>query len=165
MLTFHNLQTPVVINSLERIFKYLIISRKFSCVNARGTPPAAQQVFAVLICPGSRGQGVPTLAGRRGTYPGWGEGVPTLAGGHLPWPGGGGNYPGQGKRGTYFGQGKGYLPRLGGGGTYYGQGVPNLAEGKGTYPGWGTPPPGCEKTGACENSTFPHSSDVGDNNT
>ena len=37
-----------------------ILVRKSSCVNARGIPPATQQVFAVLICPG----------GTRGTYPG-----------------------------------------------------------------------------------------------
>ena len=48
-------------------------TRKSSCVNTRGIPSAAQQVFTVLI---RTGWGVPTLAG--GTYPG--RGVPILAG-------------------------------------------------------------------------------------
>ena len=47
-------------------------------MNARGIPPTAQQVFAVLICPGGGG-GVPP--GRRATYPG--RGVPTPPPPHL----------------------------------------------------------------------------------
>ena len=50
------------------------------------------------------GEGVPTLAGGGGTYPGWKEG-------YLPWPGkgvptlarGGGTYPGWGELATLAG--------------------------------------------------------------
>ena len=59
-------------------------------MNARGIPPATQQVFTVLVCPGWAGGG--------STYPGWG--VPTLVRGYLPWLGG--TYPGQG---TFPGEG------------------------------------------------------------
>ena len=48
-------------------------------MNARGIPPAAQQVFAELICLGGVPTLVPTLD--RGTYPGQGWG-------YLPWLGG-----------------------------------------------------------------------------
>ena len=58
-------------------------------MNARGIPSAAQQVFAVLICPSGEGvptvpRVVPTLA-KGGTY--LCQGVPTLTGGYLTWPG------------------------------------------------------------------------------
>ena len=104
-------------------------------MNGGGIPPAAQQVFAVLICPGRRGRGA--------TYPDWGEGylpwlggqwVPTLAGGYIPWPGGGGTYPGQGD--TYPGWGEG-IPTLA-----RGEGIPTLARGGSTYPGQGDTYPG-----------------------
>ena len=118
-------------------------------MNARGISPAAQQVFAVLICPG----GVPTLAGGVPTLVGvstQARGIPTRGGGYLPLPGR-------------------YLPLPGG--NYLGWGVPTLARwhlpwlgGGGTYSGWGTPPPpGCGQTDACEYSTFPHPSDAGGN--
>ena len=74
------------------------MNKKSSCVSARGIPPAAKQVFAVLICPGRGGgylpptltRGVPTLAGRiptlsGGTYPIWVEGTyPGWVGGTFP---------------------------------------------------------------------------------
>ena len=64
------------------------ITRKSSCVNARGIPPVMWQVFTVLLCPPGGGD----LPWMRGIYPGqggylpwmWG-GVPTLdGGGYLP---------------------------------------------------------------------------------
>ena len=75
---------------VDVLFETTIKTRKSSCVNARCIPPAAQLVFAVLICPGLGGGGGTTLAGI--TYPSQGiptlaVGVPTLAGGYLPWPG------------------------------------------------------------------------------
>ena len=76
---------------------------------------------------------------------------------HVARPWGGGGYsplPGD----TYLGRG---VPTLAGRGTYLGGGggVPWL----GGYPPW-PGYPGCEQTDACENSTFPHSSDAGGNN-
>ena len=65
-------------------------TRKYPCVNARGIPPAAQQVLAVLLCllGGIYPCRVLTLAGggeEEGTYPGGGiypgQDVPILVGG------------------------------------------------------------------------------------
>ena len=106
--------------------------RKSSCVNARGIPPAVQQVFAVLICPGG------------GTYPGWERGtchdkgsnyhgrvgVPTLAGEYLPW-----------LWGTYPGRGVPILAR----GTYQGR-YPPSGPGQGRQP---PPPPPTPRSGPC----------------
>ena len=100
------------------------------------------------------GEWVPTLAGGRGTYFGWGEGVPTLAGG--------GAYLGRG-RGTYFGGGRGYLPWLGEGvpwqerGTYLGQRKGYIPWLGGTYLGQGTPSPWVWADKQTETITFPPS--------
>ena len=51
-------------------------TRKSSCVNARGIPPPASQVLAVLLC----------LWGGGGEYLYW-IGGPTLDGGYPPWMG------------------------------------------------------------------------------
>ena len=69
--------------------------RKSSCVNARGIPTVAYQVFHLLPYPGGGGLptlvGVPTLAGA----PTLARGIPTLAGG-VPTLAGGYSIPGRG---------------------------------------------------------------------
>ena len=82
-----------------------------SYVNARGIPPAVQQVLGegVPTLDGGRGTylGYPILGcgGPRGTYLGWGEEVPT-----LDW--GGGTYLGAPPVLTWLGEG---VPTLDGG--------------------------------------------------
>ena len=113
-------------------------------MNARGIPPVAQQVFAVLICSSQGGgyllwpeEGVPTLAGGRSHLP-WPGGR-----GYLPWPWGTGTYPGQGEGVPILTRLNGYLPWPGGS----------------RYLPWAGYPP-CGQKEACENNTFHHPSDA-----
>ena len=126
------------------------MTRKYSCVTARGVPTAVwpvpgegEGVFAVLS------RGAPESWLRRG-------GTPVLTGG------GGGIQFQSWLRGT---------PVLSC------QRVPHPVLAKGTLPekdlapmtwektrAWGTRPTPCERTHTCENITFPHSSDAGGSN-
>ena len=87
-----------------------ISTRKSSCLNARGIPTAAYQVFHMPSYPGGEGGG---------RYPRVPLPILTWPGGYLPWPGGA-------------------VPSLaGGGGRYLGVPLPypDLAGGRDTYLG------------------------------
>ena len=136
-------------------------------MNARGILPAAQQVFAVLICCDWEGGG--GLPGDGGTYLAGGgrEYLPWLGGrgmGYLPWPWGylpcggvpiltgeGGYLPWPGGYLLWLGGGDGYLPWLargylpwpGGGVSILAREVPTLAR---EVPTLAEVPPGCGQT-------------------
>ena len=116
-------------------------TRKSSCVNARGTPPAAYQVLAMLLCLMGRGYpGTPHHPDLARGYPRYPPHHPDLVWGVPQVP-------------THH-------PDLG-------WGTPDPDLGWGTPPtstvlGRGSPPPRkCEQT---ENITFPHPSDAGGKN-
>ena len=81
------------------VHKKMIKTRKSSCVNARGIPPAAYQVLAMLgggyLVPGLGGYLVPGLREGGAGYPipglggtpsqVWGEGYPSRPGRGVPW--------------------------------------------------------------------------------
>ena len=115
-------------------------TRKSSCVNARGIPPAAQQMFTVLIWPGRDG-------GR--CY------LPWLGGEYLLWPGGTcqGRYlpsgPGQDRYPPPpSGPGQGRYPpaRVG---------IPHLDLARVGTPSQGRYPPGCGQTNKLKLLPFP----------
>ena len=135
-------------------------TRKSSSVNARGTPPAAYQVLAVLLPnPDLVGGGVPRP--RWGGTPSQVRGVPNPKSGGYPIQNWSGGTPSQVWEGTPSRPGTGYplpLPRPGMGYPLYlnlGWGTPYLDL------RWGTPPP--RNGGQSENITFRHPSDAGGN--
>ena len=72
------------------------MTRKSSCVNARGIPPAAQQVLAMLSCLGGGGDPIPGQVGGV-PHPRLG-GTPSQVQGWYPIPGlGGYSIPGLGR--------------------------------------------------------------------
>ena len=135
--------TKFRLQSLEKFWKMEIFddllehteTRKSSCVNATGIPPAAYQVLAMLICPGG-GYPVPCPGGvphpMSGGVPnprsgGWGVPHPMSGGYPIPCPGG---YP---------------IPCSGGYPILCPGGTPSQVWGVPPVPpqpdlGWGTPP-------------------------
>ena len=125
--------------NLVNLYKEILIkvtTRKSSCVNARGTPPAASQVLAMLLCLMGGGGGTPP------TIQTWSGGYP------LPRPEIG--YPPHLGRGTPLTQTWDVVPP-----TQTWDGVPPYRDLRwGTLLTWdGVPPPPPRKCGQSENIT------------
>ena len=133
-------QNKQIKRAVRAVRSEIKIKQESSCVNARGIPTAAYEVFHMLSYPQGAG-GVGTLDGGGGRYlevpppPRWSQDVGV---GTLDW---GGRYLGWG--GRYLGRGVGTLDR---GGRYLGQGVGTLDGGGGVGTlGYPLLPPGVDK--------------------
>ena len=143
--------SPEKVHQLSLQNAITIPTRKSSCLNARGIPPAAYQVLAMLGgggAPGSRSVGGYLVPGQGVPHPRSGGGVPNPRSGEYPIPGWGRGYPSQVWGSTPSQAGGVPIPGPGGTTSKVRRGVPHPRSGGypipflGGYPSqvWGSTP-------------------------